>query len=302
MSSISSISSSSLAQYASAKNTQKTDTSSLADKLFAKLDSKQQGYIDKEQLQTALTSAAGKTSGSATSTDDLFAKIDGDGDGKITKQELGTGLQGLMGQVDNMAAKMRLQGSAGGQGGGGGNDQGFSKDELVQMATDTSETDSKRSMFMSNIAANFDEVDSDANGKVTRDEAMAYAEATGQEMAKPSAPTGGMPAGGAPVGGPPPGGASAETETASSDSTDPADTNGDGTVSAKEALTYLLAQLSTEESSSTVATATSSTADPSGFSEKIARQILQLVQAYGGGAPAANDEESSAASKLSVSA
>lgn len=307
MSSISSISCSTLASYASVKNTQKSDTSSLADKLFEKLDTKQQGYVDKSELQAALTSSAsGKTSDSSTSADDLFTKIDADGDGKITKQELGNGLQSLMDQVESMAAKMRVQGGGKGEQPGGGEDKGFSKDELVQMAQDTSETDSKRSTFMSKIAENFDKADSDGNGKVTRDEAMSYAQSTGEEMGGPSGPQGaGGPSGSAPP--PPPGGGApagesseSTAEASSSESTEPADTNGDGTVSAKEALAYLLEQLGSDTSSATSATADTSTSDKSGFNDKIAKQIIQLIQAYGSNTTAAND--SSSASSLSVSA
>jgi len=304
MSSISSVSCSSLASYSSVKNTQKSDTSSLVDKLFEKLDTKQQGFVDKSELQTALTSASGKATGSSTSADDLFAKMDSDGDGKITKQEMSSSLQTLMDQVENMAAKMRVQGGGKGQSSGSGEDKGFTKDELVQMAQDTSETDSKRSTFMSNIADNFDKADSDGNGKVTRDEAMTYAKSTGEEMGGPSGANGpGGPSGSAPPP-PPPGGAPAggsgdtTAESSSSDSTDPADTNGDGTVSAKEALAYLLDQLSTDESS---ATADTSNTEKSGFSDKIAKQIMQLVQTYGSSASAANDDASSV-SNLSVSA
>ena len=79
MSSISSVSCmNSLASYSSVKNTQKSDSSSLVDKLFAKLDTKQQGFVDKSELQAALTSTTAKATGSS-SGDDLFAKMDADG-------------------------------------------------------------------------------------------------------------------------------------------------------------------------------------------------------------------------------
>jgi len=298
MSSISSVSCmNSLASYSSVKNTQKSDSSSLVDKLFAKLDTKQQGFVDKSELQAALTSTTAKATGSS-SGDDLFAKMDADGDGKITKQEMGNTLDAMLSQMDNLAAQMRVHGAAGGN----QDDKGFSKDELVQIGQDTSTGDSKRSAFMSKLADNFDKADSDGNGKITRDEAISYAKASGAGMGNTQAASGSAPP-------PPPAGApggmggadktAGASTTAASSSTDPADTNDDGTVSASEALSYLLTQLGSEDATTAGSINTSKEAK---LDEKIARQIMQLVQAYGSGNSAANDESSNLSSNLSASA
>jgi hypothetical protein len=57
-----------------------------ASQLFSKLDTKNQGYISKDGLTTALKSSEGK--GPQVSAGDTFSQLDGDGDGKITKSEL----------------------------------------------------------------------------------------------------------------------------------------------------------------------------------------------------------------------
>jgi hypothetical protein len=57
-----------------------------AGQLFSKLDTKNQGYISKDDLATALKSSEGK--GPQVNADDTFSQLDGDGDGKVTKSEL----------------------------------------------------------------------------------------------------------------------------------------------------------------------------------------------------------------------
>lgn len=300
MSSISSVSGmSTLASYAGVSNRQKAQTSSVVDQLFEKLDTKQQGFLDKSELQAALTTSTGSGTTPSASADDMFSAMDADGDGKITKQELGNTLQSLVDKVDHLAASMRVHGGHGGRDKAGA-DEGFTKDQLTQMAQDSSSTDSKRSAFMSEIANNFDKADSNGDGKVNRDEAIAYAKSTGQQ-----GPQGGGPDG---VGGPPPGGGlappggadSSSADATASASTDPADTNGDGKVSAKEAIAYLLSQLSATKDSSATDTS-SSDSSKSELNAQISRQILQLVKTYGIGTSAANDASSSSQS-LSASA
>jgi Ca2+-binding EF-hand superfamily protein len=307
MSSISSVSGSSAwAAYASA-NKQKTQTSSVVDKLFEKLDTNQQGFLDKSELQAALSTNVSGNSGQSASADEMFSAMDADGDGKITKQELGNTLESLMGKMDNLAASMRVHGGRDKQGA----DEGFTKDQLTQMAQDTSGTDSKRSTFMSTIAANFEQADSNGDGKVNRDEAMAYAKANGLEVGGSHGAGGGpQGAGGAQAaGGPPPADAASDassTDSSSADSTatastDPADTNGDGKVSAKEAVEYLLSQLAKTESPSDSSESSSSTSSKAELDAQVSRQILHLVKAYGLGSTAANDASSSAQT-LSASA
>ncbi|MFA7318902.1 MAG: EF-hand domain-containing protein, partial [Sulfuricella sp.] len=69
---------------------QRPDPSQMASKMFSKLDSKNQGYIEKSDLQSAFDQISG--SGNSASVDEVFKKLDGDGDGKITEQEMSDSL------------------------------------------------------------------------------------------------------------------------------------------------------------------------------------------------------------------
>jgi hypothetical protein len=61
-----------------------TSASTVTDTLFAKLDTKQKGYIDEADLQ----SAAGAGTADASATAELFKQLDNNDDGKVTKSEL----------------------------------------------------------------------------------------------------------------------------------------------------------------------------------------------------------------------
>ncbi|MFT3734871.1 MAG: EF-hand domain-containing protein [Rhodocyclaceae bacterium] len=148
---------------------QRPDAAKMAEDLFSQIDTKGQGYIEKTDLQSALGST-----GDTSSVNELFSQLDGDSDGEVTQSEMQSAFESLSQALDSQAMGMRMQ-----QGGmppppPPGDDKGFSKDELTSMASETSSTDSKRSEFMSKIAANFDEADADGDGKVTAREAMAW--------------------------------------------------------------------------------------------------------------------------------
>lgn len=156
--------------------------SSLASTLFARLDTKSQGYIEKTDLQSAFDKLA--TSSSASSADEVFSSLDSDQDGKITESELSSSLQKLADQIDSQLDGMRMSSAMGAMGGSGGmpppppaDDEGFTQDELSSQLDEIGSTDSKRSSLISNIVANFDEADTDGNGKVSMQEAMAYDQA-----------------------------------------------------------------------------------------------------------------------------
>ena len=164
MSSIGSIgSSSAMMMYAS----KRPDPSKMAEELFSKIDSSQQGYIEKSDLQSAISEISG--SDSSSNVDELFSQLDSDGDGKVTEDEFTNVLSQLNQQFD----QMRMQ---------GGmppppppeNDSGFSKDELTAQLEEIGSSDSKRSSLISNIINNFDAADSDGDGKVTFEEAMSF--------------------------------------------------------------------------------------------------------------------------------
>ncbi len=154
-----------------------------ASSLFSKLDTKNQGYIEKSDLQSALDglSASGNSSENA-SVDDVFGALDTNGDGKVTEQEMSTSLQSLLDDLQSQLNSSR----AGGPGGMAGmpppppppqadaTDEGYTQDELTSMASEIGASDSKLSSLMSSLAANFDTADTNGDGKVNREEAMAF--------------------------------------------------------------------------------------------------------------------------------
>lgn len=85
-----------------------------ADSIFSKLDTKNQGYIDKSDLQSAL-SATGDANGTQSSDiDDAFSALDGDGDGKVTKSELTDAMTKLSDQLNAQFDASRVNGGNGG--------------------------------------------------------------------------------------------------------------------------------------------------------------------------------------------
>lgn len=161
----------------------------LASNLFNKLDTKQKGYVDKSDMQSAFNSLSSVTS-SSNDVSEVFTQLDADSDGKLTQTELSDGLQTLADALQSQLQQSRLQGAGGMQGPPPppppeGDDEGFTQDELSTMASDSS-TDSKRASLMSKLAANFDAADTDGNGKVTRSEAMAYDQSTKTDSATAS--------------------------------------------------------------------------------------------------------------------
>jgi hypothetical protein len=173
-----------------------------ADSVFSRLDTKNQGYIEKSDLQSALSG----TDGSATPSsdiDDAFSALDGDGDGKVTKSELTDAMTKLSDQLNAQFDAARVNG-------------------------------------------------------------------------------GGMRPDGPPPG-PPPGGAGDGTSSTSS-TTEPADANGDGTVSAQEQAAYDTKQASGSE--------TRHEHDPM----REFAHALQLLKAY------SDDGDASSTSGVSVEA
>lgn len=143
--------------------------SNWADSIFSKLDTKNQGYIDKTDLQDALSkvSGDGKGGGRSVNVNDTFSALDGDQDGKITKSELTDAMTKLSDQLNAQfdAARVGRGGGGGGQApagpppGGQGGSTG---------ATDASSSSSSSSSDY--IAA----ADTDGNGTVSEAEKAAY--------------------------------------------------------------------------------------------------------------------------------
>ena len=75
-----------------------TSTTSLANALFDKLDTKKKGYVDQTDFQSALG-----TDSTDTTTTEAFKEIDEDSDGMVSKSELSVALQKV---GDELAAQM----------------------------------------------------------------------------------------------------------------------------------------------------------------------------------------------------
>ncbi len=163
--------------------------SSMASQMFSRLDTRQQGFIEKSDLASAFSKINGSSSGtdSGTGVDDVFAALDGDSDGKVTESEFSSALNKLRDELDNQFGQMRMQQGMSGHGPqgmngnmppppDGGQDKGFSKDELSSQLKEIGSSDSQRSSLISSIVDNFDKADSNGDGKVNREEAMAYGE------------------------------------------------------------------------------------------------------------------------------
>ncbi len=176
------------------------------DAVFSRLDTKNQGYIEKSDLQGALSGVDGSATQSS-DVDDAFSALDGDGDGKVTKSELTDAMTKLSDQLNAQFDASRVKG-----GGGGG--------------------------------------------------------------MRPDGPPPGPPSGGAK------GAESTDSTTStSSTTTEPADANGDGTVSAQEQAAYETKQASHER-------------DPM----REFAHALQLLKAY------SDDSDTSSTSGVSVEA
>lgn len=161
-------------------------SSHLANNIFSKLDTSSSGAIS----QADFTSAMSELAGDDTDVSSLVSSVDADSDGQITESELTTGIENLLSQLtsSSSSASNRMPppppggGMGGMQGMGGmppppppsGKDEGVTTDQASEIASTTD--DEKLSEIMSEISENFDEIDTDSDGKVTRDEAMTYHE------------------------------------------------------------------------------------------------------------------------------
>jgi Ca2+-binding EF-hand superfamily protein len=157
------------------------NSSTSISQLFAKLDTRSQGYLEKSDLVSAFSKIAADSSSSTA--EDVFAALDSDSDGKVTESEFSTTLTKLQEELDSQFNQMRLQGHGGhGPQGMGGmppppppqNDAGFTKEELSSQLEEIGSSDSERTSFISNVVNNFEAADADGDGKVTFAEAQAY--------------------------------------------------------------------------------------------------------------------------------
>lgn len=174
MSSVSGISTSSIASLYSEQTSQrrqKPDASTMAEDLFAKLDTTGKGYIEQSDLTSALSSTS--TEGTA-SASEIFNQLDSDGDGKVTQDELKTSMQKLAESLDSQFDEMRMQAGMPPPPPPAESDAGFTEEELTEQLAEIGSTDSARSSLISNVVNNFDAADTNEDGKVSFQEAIAY--------------------------------------------------------------------------------------------------------------------------------
>ncbi|MBN9697731.1 MAG: EF-hand domain-containing protein [Zoogloea sp.] len=183
---------SSIGSYSSASAAfNRPDPSQMASKLFSKLDTKGQGYIEESDLQSAFSQVFSATGSSTASSDasSLFSALDSDSNGQVTESEFSSSVQKLAEALDNQAFGSRMAGGMGGAGGMGAmgamggmppppppqeDDGGFTKDELSSQLEEIGSTDTERSSLISSVVDNFEAADANGDGKVSRAEAMAY--------------------------------------------------------------------------------------------------------------------------------
>ena len=174
MSSVSGISTSSIASLYSEQTSQrrqKPDASTMAEDLFAKLDTTGKGYIEQSDLTSALSSTS--TEGTA-SASEIFNQLDSDGDGKVTQDELKTSMQKLAESLDSQFDEMRMQAGMPPPPPPAESDAGFTEEELTDQLAEIGSTDSARASLISNVVNNFDAADTNEDGKVSFQEAIAY--------------------------------------------------------------------------------------------------------------------------------
>lgn len=147
------------------------DPAAMAEELFAKIDSGNKGYIEESDLASALSQLGDS---SETSAGSLFEQLDGDGDGKVTEDEFSSALTSVSQQLDAQFDEMRMQGGMPPPPPPAG-DTGFTQAELESQLSEIGDTDSVRAELISTVIENFDAADTDGDGKVTFQEAMAYA-------------------------------------------------------------------------------------------------------------------------------
>ncbi|SDG71218.1 EF-hand domain-containing protein [Propionivibrio dicarboxylicus] len=171
----------------SSTSSKRPSSDEIASELFSVLDSSGKGYIEESDLASALSSLSGTsstTSSSTSSASDIFSQLDSNGDGKVTASEMSASLTKLADQLDTQFNQSRMQDATGSMPPPPPptNDTGFTQDELEQQLSEISSSgstsDSQRADLISNIVNNFSAADTNGDGKVTFDEAMSYQQST----------------------------------------------------------------------------------------------------------------------------
>jgi len=267
----------------SAWTVQRPDATKIANDLFAKVDTTNQGYIDKASLQSALGSNAAD---SASDVDQLFSQIDSDQDGKITKQELTDGVKQLADALDAQFDSSRIARAGGGQpppppstddifASLDTKNQGYIDKEELQAAFDANSTDTAANT--EKVEQLFKTLDADGDNKITKTELSTGLQQMGGPEQQADGAVGGVDASAATAEAKPAGGArpsgSGSGESSASDTTsyEAADANKDGTVSLQELVAYQASHPTAETSES----------DAQNSMKAVMKIVEQLTQTYG---------------------
>ncbi|TFW30256.1 EF-hand domain-containing protein [Massilia arenosa] len=123
-----------------------------AEALFSKLDTKQQGYIDSDEIKSSLGSRA--TDADAA---EVMKALDGDGNGQVSKSELSAAIEKVGSALSEQQDQSRVA-AAGGAPGAGGPRGGGGGDRTSSPASET-----------------YDPADTNQDGTVSAAEQAAYA-------------------------------------------------------------------------------------------------------------------------------
>ena len=174
--------SSALSQVSGRHHHRQQDSSKLASELFSSIDTSGKGYIEKSDLESAFQKLSSSSTSSTAAADQLFSTLDANADGKVTQDEMTSGIKKLSAALDSQFQSARMNAAMAGAGSmpppPPANDAGFTKDQLQSQIDQIGSTDSKRSALLSKIVANFSAADTNGDGKVSFQEAMAYDQST----------------------------------------------------------------------------------------------------------------------------
>jgi Ca2+-binding EF-hand superfamily protein len=254
---------------------QRPDATQLAEDLFSQLDTSNKGYLEKSDFTSAFDTVDSTSASSGVSVDDVFSALDTDADGKVTQDEMTSSLKKLAEELDSQFNAMRM---------GGmppppppeASDDGLSEDELTSIAEST--TDSALAEAINNLVSNFDSADTDGDGKISVQEAMAYQasqDTSSTTTTRATEDTGFTQDELSAIASSTSDSRLAELMNTLANDFSNADSNGDGRVTHDEAMAY---QASQEDSETTTTTTVASSSDNT--EAAIMRRILDLMRAY----------------------
>jgi Ca2+-binding EF-hand superfamily protein len=263
-----------------------TNIQKAADNLFAKIDTKNQGYIDASELQTAFSQISGDGQGTPTDASNFLSQVDANGDGKVTKQELTDSMQKVADQLNAQFSASRVSASQSGSQQPSVDDifssldtknQGYLDKSELQAAFDQNSTDTTANA--QKVDQIFKTLDTNGDGQISKDEMSAGINQLASQGGTGSTQTASAPqhvgdaaaAHAHRTGGSGSGSSSSDSSTTYA----AADTNKDGTVSLQELLAFQGAQTSGSGTGDTSQTNSQNSLDA------VMKIVDQLAQTYG---------------------